>query len=52
MYGKYAKQIADELMISVHTATLHIKYLYKKLGINNCSEVFARLSSHSFSLKP
>jgi DNA-binding CsgD family transcriptional regulator/positive regulator of sigma E activity len=52
LHGKDAKQIADELKISVHTANFHIKNLYKKLGINNRSELFARLSSHSFSLKP
>ena len=52
LHGKDTKQIADALKISIHTANFHIKNLYKKLDINNRSELFALLSSHSFSLKP
>ncbi|MGI6751568.1 MAG: helix-turn-helix transcriptional regulator [Anaerovoracaceae bacterium] len=49
--GKDAKQIASELDISVHTANFHIKNLYKKLGISNRSELFARLSLQDLSSK-
>lgn len=43
--GKDAKQIAEELKISVHTANFHIKNLYKKFDISSRAELFARLSS-------
>ncbi len=49
LQGKDAKQIAVKLTISVHTANFHIKNLYKKLGINNRSELFACLYSQSIS---
>ena len=49
--GKDAKQIAGELKISIHTANFHIKNLYKKLGINSRSELFARLSTIGLSEK-
>ena len=49
--GKDAKQIAGELKISIHTANFHIKNLYKKLGINSRSELFARISSTNLSEK-
>ncbi len=49
LQGKDAKQIAADLIISVHTAHFHIKNLYKKLGINNRSELFARLYADNFS---
>ena len=49
--GKDAKQIAGELKISIHTANFHIKNLYKKLGINSRSELFARINSTSLSEK-
>lgn len=45
--GKDAKRIAQELGISVHTANFHIKNLYKKLGVNNRSELFVRLKPYS-----
>ncbi len=45
--GKDAKQIAEQLKISIHTANFHIKNLYKKLGVNSRSELFSRLSSGS-----
>ena len=48
LQGNDAKQIAAELTISVHTANFHTKNLYKKLGINKRSELFARLYSDSF----
>lgn len=51
MNGKDAKQIAAELGISIHTANFHIKNLYKKLDINNRSELFARLTPHNFTSK-
>jgi DNA-binding CsgD family transcriptional regulator len=47
LQGNDAKQIAAELSISVHTANFHTKNLYKKLGINKRSELFARLYSDS-----
>ena len=48
LQGNDAKQIAVALTISVHTANFHTKNLYKKLGINKRSELFARLYSDSF----
>lgn len=51
LQGKDAKHIAAELTISIHTAHFHIKNLYKKLDINNRSELFARLYAQSLSLE-
>lgn len=51
LHGKDAKQIAEELEISIHTANFHIRNLYKKLNINSRSELFARFSSFSLSSK-
>ncbi len=51
LQGKDAKQIAVELDISVHTANFHIKNLYKKLAINNRSELFANFKSYHPSNK-
>ena len=48
LLGKDAKQISTELTISVHTANFHIKNLYRKLGINKRSELFAHLYPESF----
>ncbi len=45
LHGKDAKQIAERLGISIHTANFHIKNLYKKLDINNRPELFARFNS-------
>lgn len=49
LHGKDAKHIAEELKISVHTANFHIKNLYKKLNINNRSELFARFNRQNLS---
>ncbi len=49
LHGSDAKQIADGLGISIHTANFHIKNLYKKLNINNRMEFFARFNSRSLS---
>lgn len=49
LHGKDAKQIAEGLGISVHTANFHIKNLYRKLNINNRSELFARFNFRSIS---
>ena len=48
LLGKDAKQISTDLTISVHTANFHIKNLYRKLGINKRSELFAHLYPESF----
>ena len=40
--GRSAKQIAEELGITINTANFHIKNLYKKLNIGSRSELFAR----------
>lgn len=45
LQGDSAKQIAVKLEISVHTANFHIKNIYKKLGINNRTELFAQFGS-------
>jgi DNA-binding CsgD family transcriptional regulator len=42
--GWSAKQISEELGITINTANFHIKNMYKKLGINSRSELFARFS--------
>lgn len=43
--GKSAKQITEELDITINTANFHIKNLYKKLSISSRSELFARFST-------
>ncbi len=49
--GEAAKAIAGKLGISVHTANFHIKNLYRKLGVSNRSELFARFGSYASSSK-
>jgi DNA-binding CsgD family transcriptional regulator len=39
--GQAAKDIAQDLKISVHTANFHIKNLYRKLNVGKRSELFA-----------
>ncbi len=51
LQGRSAKEIAQKLEITISTANFHIKNLYRKLKINNRSELFARFSSHSISMK-
>lgn len=51
LQGRSAKEIAQKLGITISTANFHIKNLYKKLKISNRSELFARFSSHSISMK-
>ncbi|MFA5675243.1 MAG: helix-turn-helix transcriptional regulator [Christensenellales bacterium] len=49
--GKDAKQIAQELKISIHTANFHIKNLYKKLKVNNRLELFVKFNTCDFTSK-
>lgn len=51
LQGKDAKQIAEDLAISVHTANFHIKNLYKKLNISNRSQLFARFNLQDLNSK-
>ena len=46
LQGQSSKQIAAELKITVYTANFHIKNLYKKLGITNRPELFARFGAY------
>lgn len=49
--GEGAKEIAQSLGITVYTANFHIKNLYKKLGITNRTELFARFGSRDLAFK-
>jgi DNA-binding NarL/FixJ family response regulator len=44
--GLSAKEIAEQLGISPHTARNHTKSVYRKLGLHSRSELFAWLSEH------
>jgi DNA-binding NarL/FixJ family response regulator len=44
--GLSAKEVADQLGISPHTARNHTKAVYRKLGLHSRGELFAWLSEH------